>query len=270
MADDDLNDLEPSEDKPAFNQVEGEKVAEFDKEIKVVESQKEEGVIKETKEKEEEPPYQQFATKEELDTFIDQEAKRRIDTAKEIVKPETATDKPKLELYKGYFDQATNKWVGEAPKDWNDFANRLLESITPQVVTELQSMTTKQQQELDVINQEFDREYNELARQKLVPTLTSTEGKEINKQITTIGATYGQSSMTKAYELWSKISKDQGGGLDYTAPVQSKMQAQKQRAGMVASSQGTTSKPAGMERTYEQLRKKQIDDLIEERIKQLP
>jgi len=271
--------IEPQEDLPAFeggnieHKPEGEVAAEFDKEIKAGEpSEEEPEAAEETKPEEpkEEPkepaPYRVFKTQGEFDDYVQAEAEKRAAKTEE-----PKEEKKPLELFKGYYDEATNKWVGEAPKDWNDFATKIRDVLTPEVAKEVKTMTAAERAEFDKINQEYDEEYNAIAAQGKLPALDTKEGQEANKQISTIGASYGITSITKAYDLWSKIPKDQGGGLDYQPAVdvsKQKLQTQKQKAGLIGSSRGTPSKQNNKQIPYNKLHFTNTDDLVDERLKQ--
>ena len=93
-------------------------------------------------------------------------------------------------------------------------------------------------EEIENINKTFDNEYNALSKKGLLPALNTEEGAKINQEISLIGATYGQTSITKSYELWKKIPKSEGGGLEYVPPVKAKLNAQKEAAGKVSSPKG--------------------------------
>jgi len=236
---------------------EGKKSMELDKEIKIEEEKIEEE--KPEEEKVEEKPFKSFQTQEELDAYIEGQAK-------EETKEEELPKREPVKLYEGSVDPKTGKWVGEAPKDWNEFANKILEAATPQVAETIRGMGEEEKKELADINAGFDKEYNELARQNKVPALNTKEGQEVNKQISLIGVTYGQASITKSHELWSKMPKAQGGGLDYEA--KGKITVQKQKAGLVGSSKGTPSKQKTPQRSYGKLHNTPTDDLIEQRLEQ--
>lgn len=275
MADEPNKDLEPRDDAPAFeggdislDKTEGDVTAKFKKEVDVSSESEEpeKEPEKEEPEKEEEKPeepFRTFKTQEELDAYI------RLQTPEKKEEPEDK-EPPKrdpLKLYEGYYDEKTGKWVGEAPKDWNDFATRLRDALTPEVAQEVKGLSESERKELDKINAEFDREYNALATAGKVPALNTKEGQEVNKQISLIGATYGIGSITKAHELWAKIPKDQGGGLEVQPkedPEKTKAQAQKKRAGQVGSSKGTPSKQTNKKTPYNKLHFTNTDDLIEE------
>lgn len=268
----DEQDLEPKEDLPAFTEEEG---IPNEGEITVPAVTEEETEEKVEETPSEEVPKYQFKTDEELDTFI--KSRQVVTPTPETPKtPEKAEGEEEdefanVELFKGFRDPKTGEWVGEAPNDWNDFARRLLKhaspkTIAPKVVEQIKQMTQKEREELQRIDAEFDKEYETLATQGLVPHLNTPEGAEVNKQITNIGATYGQSSMIKAHELWSKIPKASGGGLDYTSPAKPKVNPSK----AVAAKQGSSaaSGNAGRPTTkipYNKLHSaRSIDELIEE------
>jgi len=264
-------ELEAREDLPAFTD-DREDVVPTEGEIVVPATGE-----KATEEEEETPeaPKYQFKTDEELDAFIKSrqpEVQSAPEPPKEPVKDEE-DELEDFELFKGYRDPKTGEWVGESPQDWNDFARRLLKyaspkALAPKVLEQVRNMTKQEQEELKRIDQEFDKEYDTLAAQGLVPQRNTKEGEEVNKQITSIGATYGQTSITKAHELWKKIPKTEGGGLEYTSPTKVKVNASKAVAAKIGSS--AASNNAGKPSTkipYNKLHSaRSIDELIEEDI----
>lgn len=198
--------------------------------------------------KEEPAAYKTFATQEEFDKFIEEERAKLLPNREEMT-PE------QQKIFDDNFK----------PDNWNDFAVKLLEKITPAVKEKIEQTTKAEREALERMDKELDRQYEEIAKKGLIPSLETPEGKEVNKQITMIGAAYGQPSITKAYELWSKIPKSQGGGLDYTTP--SKANANKAASAKIGSSAGTASFSNGKQKTYEDIRKKSLDDLIDEELR---
>ncbi len=204
-------------------------------------------------------PFKSFETEEEYNTWVEEE---RVKLQPAPVAPVAPIEESTL------FDP---KWK---PKDWNDFAVQLLnnpkaakilqEMIIPETRKAIADMTEKDRQELEQINVGYDKEYNSLAKKGLLPSLDSEEGQKINQQISLIGATYGQVNLTKSYELWRKIPKSEGGGLEYTPPAKEKLNAQKIAAGKVASPQGGQPKIIGKGKSYSEIHLKSIDDQIEE------
>lgn len=219
-------------------------------------------------------PFKAFATEEEYNAWVEEEKKKFAPAAPAA--PKEPEKEEELILYKGQIDPATGKWVGEAPKDWNQFARDLLTNPTArkmlskqmagEVATEIKTMTQKERDEMESINKGYDAEYNEIAKQGLLPPLNSEEGKKIDQQISMIGATYGLTSIKKSYELWKKIPVSQGGGLEYVPPKKANLNAQKQRAGGVSGQDGGSA-PKGKQRTYNDWHNKSMDDLVDEESK---
>lgn len=268
-------DEEDPENRPAFIKEDGD--AEDEEELTIeqegasVSSEEEEEETPPAPTKEEAPKYQ-FKTEEELEKFL---ASR---TPKPPVPPkppkeeeeEEDDDLSKIELFKGYKDPETGKWVGEAPDDWNDFARKIMQQLSPKVyapkiLKQIQSMTKKEQAELESINAEFDAEFDELATQGLVPARGTKEGDAINAAISILGGQYGLTSIKKAYDIWSKIPKEKGGGLDYK-PAPAKTNPSKMASRMIGSSTKTQNagKPQN-KMSYAKLHSaRNIDELLDD------
>jgi len=217
---------------------------------------------------EEVAPFKTFASEAEYQTWREQELGNIRSEQIEKVIPTPKEAEP-FKIYDGHIDEKTGEWVGEKPKDMNEFAERLLthpqaleklkEQLVPETQKAIAELSQKEVKELDEINKGFDNEYDELAKSGKIPARNTDDGKKINEQITQIGADYGQSSLTKAYELWSRIPISEGGGLDYT--VTSKMGRQKQQAGMVKGSKGGAG--AGKkELNYNDIHNKSLDEIM--------
>lgn len=193
-----------------------------------------------------------FKTQAELDAYVAGKNKPVTPTPPKVeTKPDTPEVDPdeeeidKLEFWKGHIDPETGQWVGEKPRDWNDFARTILKQVAPgkvapKILSKIQSMTKKEQEEIEAINAEFDVEYDELATSGIVPKRGTKEGDDVNAQISTIGGTYGLTSMKKAHELWAKIPKEQGGGLDYK-PAAPKSNPSKLASRLIGSSKRTNA-----------------------------
>ena len=195
-------EIETSEDLPAFEESE-EEVVPAEGEVTIPAKGEEEEV--------EETPKYQFKTDEELDEFIKSRQSNAPVPPEAPVTPAKTEEEEEdefkdLTIFKGYKDPKTGEWIGEVPDDWNDLARKVLRNVSskvvaPKILDQIRTMTQKDREELQRIDQEFDKEYDSLAVQGLVPQRNTPEGQEVNKQITNIGATYGQSSITKAHEL---------------------------------------------------------------------
>ncbi len=217
----------------------------------------------------EDKPFQTFETEQEFNDRVELEARRQIEKTKETVEQEKKEKPEPIELYKGHFDEKEGKWVGDSPRDWNEFGNKILETITPRVTEAVRNMTSSEKDEISKINAEFDSEYNAIAQSGKLPSLESTEGQEANKAISKMGATYNQDSFTKSYELWSKMPKDQGGGLDYstknTEVAKNKVVQQKKASGLVGGSKATPA-PSTKHTPYDVLHNQSLDDLVDEQL----
>jgi len=265
----DPEDLTPSEDQPAFTAEEGDPIIPVEGEITIpAEAEETPGAPAE------EPPKYQFKTEAELDDFIKSRQPVAPVVPEAPVAPAAASQDEDdefadLEIFKGYRNPQTGEWVGEAPSDWNDFARKILKHNSPKVVApkileQIKNMTQKEREELKRIDAEFDKEYDALAAQSLVPARGTPEGIEVNKQITAIGAQFGQSSITKAHQLWSKIPKSEGGGLDYVPAKKvnpSKAVAAKIGSSAASNSAGKVPKAIPYSKLHAA---RSVDELIEE------
>lgn len=242
--------------------VEGEETMKIDT-TGVIEDEKEE--VEEEKEEEEveEEPFRTFKTQEEFDEFIAEERKK----LEELEKPDEEEEEKEEEEIK-FFD---DDWK---PKDWNDFTLSLLKNPTArrflaqnmagEVRTEIENLTAAERKELEDINEEYNKEYDQLAKEGKVPDRSTPEGKVIDQQISTLGALYGQTSIVKSYELWSKIPKDQGGGLDYESPSKTKLSEQKKKSGKIGSGRKGTKTDTTKTKKYEDVHTKSLDEQVQE------
>lgn len=205
-------------------------------------------------------PFKTFTSQEEYEAFLTEELAKRTPATQ--TPPTLAEVKARYELYKN----------GEAPLDWNDHYNKIIEGLvrdlapilTPTVATELKNMTEKQVEESERFNIEFDKEYNDLSKQGLIPALSTPEGQEINKQISILAATYNLTSIKAGYELWKKMPTAVGGGFDYIPPSKQKINRQKEISSRIGGGGGTGStKTKGV--NYSDIHSKSIDALIQER-----
>jgi hypothetical protein len=229
---------------------------------KVDETVVEEPVVEVVEEEVVAEPFKKFETEEEYNDWVTAERAK--------IQPETPTENPTEES--AIFEP------GWKPKDWNDFAVQLLknpnaakilqERLVPETRKAIADMTEREKQELEQINVGFDKEYNTLTKKGLLPALNTEEGQRINQEISMVGATYGQTNLTKSYELWRKLPKSEGGGLEYTPPAKAKLNAQKLAAGKVGSPQGGQPKIVGKDKSYTDLHLRSIDDQVEEAMRQ--
>jgi hypothetical protein len=264
-------DEEGAEDQPAFEPEDGEEEVTVQPEGEVVAAPEDEEETPETPAAPvagEEPPVTAPAPATPAPVAPVTSAPVTPETP---VKPEDEEDEFKdLVFFKGSVNPETGKWEGEAPKDWNDLLIRVVKFLSPKVyapkiIEEIKKMTAAERKEVEDIDKEFDTEYDVLATEGKVPKRGTKEGDEVNTQISTIGAQFGQTSMTKAFELWSKIPKDQGGGLDYK-PGEKKVNPSKQVSRLVGSSQQTQAAEKPKTKIpYDKLHSaRSVDELVDE------
>lgn len=258
---DDIDDVEM--DKPAF--VEGE----FTKDegtYTIPPTKEEKEVVEEIKEdKLETPtePYKAFKTEAEFNAVL--EAERNKTLVEALQKPTEPIKEEPTEPVKFFSEDWT-------PKDWNDYTSALLtnpevrktliKGLAPDIKTTLDDMTQAERAELDKVNSEFDKEYDALAVAGKVPERTSDEGKKVDAAISKIGAEYGIGSITKAYELWSKIPEDQGGGYKIATVAKKGFQERKAKSGLIGG--GTATPSVNNKPIYKDIHNKSMDDLIQE------
>lgn len=222
-----------------------------------------------------------FKSQKDLDAFVAEQAKRNQPAAPTTpaapAAPATTTPAEEkdeladLVFWKGSIDPETGKWVGEAPKDWNDLARQVIKYVTSEkqkqaVVEYIRTMSSKQKEEMEKIDQEFDQEFDELASQGLVPKRGTKEGDEVNEKISVIGGTYNLTSMKAAYELAKKIPASEGGLLDYKPTTEKKPNPSKQASRLIGSSTKTNAATKGkVKMSYAKLHSARgVDDLIDE------
>lgn len=224
----------------------------------------------ETKEDKEIPKFV-FKSQEELDNYV--KSKNKIETTKvdEEENDDDVDEFKDVKIFDGHIDPETGKWIGEKPGDWNDLARRILKFLSPKeyapkILKELNKMTAKEKREIENIDAQFDLEYDELSAQGLIPSRTTKEGKDVNAQISKIGAENGLTSISAAYNLWKKIPKDQGGGLDYKPTKEEKPNnPSKEASRLIGNSNKGGQKVTTNKRSYSQLHNsRSIDELIEE------
>lgn len=273
------NNEEPSDDEPGVISEENENEPGIEEEGEAVTTPpgegEDDGKGGEGHEGDDDKPKYTFKSEDELNDFI---KSRQTPTTPAVPPTPTTTEKPtepaKKEpriFFKGQIDKETGKWVGEAPADWNDLANKIVDFLTSdeqkmEVVSFMQNMTVKERKEIEDINAEFDAEYKGLAAQGLVPKLDTKEGTEVNKIISLIGGTYGLTSMKAAYDLAKKIPASEGGLLGYKpTTVTKKPNPSKQASRLIKSS--TRTNPTGKKGStipYSKLHGTHIDNLLEE------
>lgn len=263
MADENKQEENQEENKDLINKgVEGDKTMDIQTAGEITEGDEEQDETITESEDEETKPYRTFETEEEYQEFIAEERKKLQELKEE--KPEKKLD----EDVDKFFD---DDWK---PENWNDYTRALLsnpkvkefvsKNYAGDIQAEINNLSEAERQELVSINKTFDKQYDDLAKQGLVPERSTQEGKVIDQQISLIGATYGQSDMTKAYELWKKIPKTEGGGLDYESPKKQKISEQKRKSGKIGSKRSGTKSGETKVVSYEDIHTRSLDEIVQD------
>jgi hypothetical protein len=145
-------------------------------------------------------------------------------------------------------------------KDWNEAARIMFPKFKEKIFKE-QEMTTKQRQEqIDKINQEFDKEIESIVvSNPELPKKGTPERKDWETELAKVGMEYPVRNMTQAYNIWKALK---GGKSE--EPVSNR---QKDLASKIGRSggEGTVVK----ERSHKELSGRSMDDLIEEDLAKL-
>jgi len=120
-----IEDVEGDENTAAFE--ENDEELEIESEGGTVEVE-EEVIEEEVAPVVEEKPKYSFKNDDELEKFI---ASKKPMTPTPQKDSGAEDDVESLVFWKGNIDPETGKWVGEAPKDWNDFARTILKQVAP-------------------------------------------------------------------------------------------------------------------------------------------
>jgi hypothetical protein len=205
--------------------------------------EEEEKEEEEVEEKEEEKkPDAQYLTKDEANEFV-QKALADREAAKKDAETGTAEEKAaKQEILKLFPD-------GYKPTDPNEFASKIVEALTPiltqKTIENIGQMNAAQRKQFDDANARLDAEYTEIAKKNGLPELSSEKGQLINGQLATVAAKYGIDNYHEAYELWSKLPAQYGGGFSVAdeekAQKKEALKGQKKAASMVGKSSGEGS-----------------------------
>jgi len=185
-----------------------------------------------------EEPFMQFKTQAEYEAWAETERQK-------LVPQEEPTEEPSEGLFKN----------GEQPEDWRE--------VIEVAKREVKKEDERKSQLAAKTNQLFDQQYEQFAQKKGLPSLTTAEGQELNKQITSFGVKFKQQTMADAAELWSVVPKEHGGGLSYTAPKVHSSNPNRAVSAKIGGGSGNTN-PAKQGRSYAELHGKDIDTLIQE------
>lgn len=213
----------------------------------------------ETKEPQETKSVFQFNSEDEAKDFV-----KKIQE-EDAAKKKAAIEAAQTPEEKRYIEE---NWK---PIDWNDAAVRL----TDVVMQRIEEKTQAEQKAIEDSNKKLDAEWLELSKQHSIPDRTTDEGKKIHDSVVQVAIRYNLSTFHDAYDLWSKIATDQGGGYKISASEAGATLAEKKKEQVstqkkVASKINTNNQGSGQKQTgnlqtpdYDTLHKaKDVHDLL--------
>lgn len=208
-----------------------------------------------------------FDSAKELQDFVSEQMKTLKDTSTTQEEKKEAADK--LESIKLYDDDNFK------PQNWNVAFRDILRAIRPVLKDLDKDETQAVQEKLNNLNKEFDAAYDEIAKVAKLPARTTAEGKEVDRQITTVGAVYGVTDYKKAYQIWSKLPKGtelelpngrkaKVGGLDYKPAAPAKKPNPSKEVARLQSpgKGGDSNKPKKLD--YKSIHDQSMDQLLED------
>lgn len=165
-----------------------------------------------------------FKTKEEADEYINTKIMEALNAAKpaELVKEEAGG---------AYFKE------GYIPKDLNQLANDLLPIAAQKVREDIRAEEQARIDEQQKINTLFDKQADDLVKAGKLPSIETEEGKKALGNMLKYGAQYGARDVNVAYEMWSKVPEEFGGGYKVSV-AKEKAAAQRKVAGMIGGLKG--------------------------------
>lgn len=173
-----------------------------------------------------------------------------------------------------------------SPLDWNHafnhFLNQLIQNpeifinkVAPQFRDAIYAIDRTQNVELQKIQSEYDAELDGLFKAGKIPDPKTEEGRLVDKALSNFVIQYNlwerDNPFAEAYDLWSKIPVEHGGGLNYkpSAPAgptkQQVSTARKQIASKStpASGGGAESRNTKTRRPYAELHRSNIDAILD-------
>ena len=211
-----------------------------------------------------------FKTKDEFDEAVSSAVTKAMEAAKKVV--ETKEEEEKETKEKGEFEFVDPTW--KAP-NWNEAAKRLFPIFKDKIVKEIQDLNVKQRERLAEINEEFDKEIEELAKiDKTIPAKGTAERDEFDAELAKIGAQNRDiTSMTAAYGVWKarggkvetkdlETKEEEGTPVEGTIPTSQKDLARK-------ISKGGAEKKVEKEQSYARIAGRTLRDLVAEEIEKI-
>lgn len=119
---------------------------------------------------------------------------------------------------------AEKKYVEEnwVPDDWNVALKKAVEIAKKEIREEDAAVVKKQEDNA----KRLENEWQDLRKLHNLPERNTDEGRQIHDGIVTLGIKHGKTNFKDAYDLWSIVPKDKGGGYDPVAAVQEAKKAE--------------------------------------------
>lgn len=174
-----------------------------------------------------------FKTEEEVKEFV----KKQLEEEKRLEKEKAEKEKQAAEGKRFVPD-------GYQPKDWNEAYKNTDEMIEKKL----------EEREQKRIAKRLEDEWKDLSKEKNLPSLETTEGKQIHDNIVKFGVAAGKQTFKEAYDVWATVPKSFGGGFDPEAKkeptnepsAEDKLKKQKQAASKVGgANDGTPARQPG-------------------------
>lgn len=199
---------------------------------------------------------------------------KSIESIAPPVSPPQTEDAPKPPTFFG--DNQPGNWqdvdkaIAQAYQQAKEDAIKAVEENNAKKIQEAE----QKQEAIKKAVEGFEQEYIDLAKEGKIPDLNTEDGKRVKDQIWTIGNKYGSNNIHEAFNTWSQIAAEHGGGYNpqpHKTPEQlqkERLDAQKRAASQVGGGGGAppSSKPTDV--TYQDLAAKSLDQLIDEELSQ--
>jgi hypothetical protein len=175
-----------------------------------------------------------FKTEAEAKAFVEKvTAEREAKAAQDAKDKQAAIDAAKTPEEKKYVDE---NWK---PKDWNEGIKTAAEAAAD-ILEQRQDKKNKAEK---AQREALEKEWDGITEKNKLPARSTPEGQKILKAVFEVGTKYNQRTFTEAFELYSKIPVDQGGGYD-PAGVAKAAELEKGKTRREAAAKVTGASPA--------------------------
>ena len=161
--------------------------------------------------------------------------------------------------------------------NWNEAAKRLFPVFRDRIIGEIQTLNAKQRDRLAEINEEFDKEIEDLAKiDKTIPAKGTAERDEFEAELARIGAeNKSVTNMTGAYGLWKakggkiEIKEEEEQKKEEGTPVEGTEVSSRQKELAKKVSRGGAEKKTYKEKSYARIASRTLGDLVAEEAEKL-